>query len=106
MVLFNGMKDSLIPIDGAGRVVLPKDVREELAIKPGDLFKVSIHGSVVELTPNRELSGLVRKGKALVFSTTGPETLSAEKVDELLAASRQERDFRIEAKSTGRKPSK
>jgi hypothetical protein len=69
-------------------------VREELAIKPGDTFKVSIEGLTVTLTPNKERTGFVRKGKALVFSTGGGETLSAETVQEILESGRAERDLR------------
>jgi AbrB family looped-hinge helix DNA binding protein len=89
------MKDVLVPIDLAGRIVLPKDVREELAIKPGDVLRVSIHGSGVTLTPNKEITGLVRKGKALVFSTAGEAVLSAEAVEELLAGERNEHHDRV-----------
>jgi AbrB family looped-hinge helix DNA binding protein len=94
MVLFNGMKDMLIPIDQAGRIVLPKHVRQELAIKPGDTFKVSVEGMAVTLTPNKESTGFVRKGKALVFSTVGGETLSEETVQKVLESGRAERDAR------------
>jgi AbrB family looped-hinge helix DNA binding protein len=90
MVLSYGMKNDVVPIDQAGRIVLPKDVRQELAIKPGDTFKVSIQGMAVTLTPNRESTGFVRKGKALVFSTVGNETLSEETVQEILESGRAE----------------
>jgi DNA-binding transcriptional regulator/RsmH inhibitor MraZ len=33
MVFSKSMKDTLVPIDQAGRLVLPKHVRQELAIK-------------------------------------------------------------------------
>jgi AbrB family looped-hinge helix DNA binding protein len=85
------MKEMTVPIDQAGRLVLPKDVREELAIKPGDTLKVSIHGSSVTLTPNKEESGFVRKGKALVFSTADEATLSQETVDRVVGKGREER---------------
>jgi AbrB family looped-hinge helix DNA binding protein len=85
-----GMKDLLVPIDPAGRIVLPKKVREDLAIKAGDVFKVSIQGAAVTLTPERETAGFIRKGKALVLSTPGSATLSAEKVNELLELCRGE----------------
>src|SRR5580658_5035342 len=94
MVLFYGMKHDIVPIDQAGRIVLPKNVRQELAIKPGDTFKVSVEGVAVTLTPNRERTGFVRKGKALVFSTAGNETLSEEVVQEILESGRAERDIR------------
>ncbi|MDB6112949.1 MAG: Antitoxin VapB40 [Pedosphaera sp.] len=84
------MKDVFIPIDQAGRIVLPKHVRQELSIKPGDLLKVSVHDAGVTLTPNKEATGLVRKGKALVFSTTGDDTLGADSVNQLLQAEREE----------------
>lgn len=91
MVLFYGMKEMTVPIDQAGRIVLPKGVRQELAIKPGDSFTVSIHGSSVTLTPNKETTGFIRKGKALVFATAGDESLSNETVGHLLDESRGER---------------
>lgn len=67
-------------------------MREELAIKPGATFKVSIQGTAVTLTPNAETSGFVRKGKALVFSTIGDATVSNETVTSILEAGRQERE--------------
>jgi hypothetical protein len=70
-------------------------VRQELAIKPGDTSRISIEGVAVTLTPNKEITGFVRKGKALVFSTTGDETLSAETAQEILESGRSERDSRI-----------
>ena len=92
MALLIGMKDSIVPIDQAGRVVLPKNIREELAIKPGDTLKVSIVGSSVTLTPNRENAGFVRKGKALVFSTATDVTLSQKTVEAILERARSERE--------------
>jgi AbrB family looped-hinge helix DNA binding protein len=85
------MKEMTVPIDQAGRIVLPKDVRQELAIKPGDMLKLSIHGSSVTLTPNKEATGFVRKGHALVFSTADEGTLSQETVNGILEDSRDER---------------
>ena len=68
-------------------------MREELAIKPGDTFKLSIDGLAVTLTPNKAKTGFVRKGKALIFSTGGGETLSHETVEDILEAGRAERDL-------------
>ena len=51
MVLLNGMKETLVPIDQAGRIVLPKDVRDEL--KEGDqvLVKVlAVEGNRIRLS--------------------------------------------------------
>jgi AbrB family looped-hinge helix DNA binding protein len=86
------MKELMVPIDQAGRVVLPKDVRDELAIKPGDTLKVSIHGASVTLTPNKQSAGFVRKGKALVFSSGGEEVLSQETADRAMEKGREVRE--------------
>lgn len=91
LVSSNGMKDILVPIDKAGRVVLPKNVREELSILPGDILKISIQGNEVILRLKRDSSGFVRKGRALVFSNRGGEQLSRETVDAVLAGNRDER---------------
>jgi AbrB family looped-hinge helix DNA binding protein len=88
MVLSNGMKELTVPIDQAGRIVLPKQVRQELAIKSGDLFRITTNGSVVSLTPTKTSSGFVRKGKALVFSTSGDELLHNEQVVDVLEEAR------------------
>ena len=80
----------MVPIDQAGRVVLPKGVRQELA-RPGDTLKVSIHGSSVTLTPHKETAGFVRKRKALVFTSMGGEVLTDADVTNILADSREER---------------
>jgi AbrB family looped-hinge helix DNA binding protein len=81
MVLLNGMKDVLVPIDKAGRVVLPKHVRDELAINPGDLLKISIHENEVTLRPTREASGFIKRGHALVFSSGGVDVLESDTVE-------------------------
>jgi AbrB family looped-hinge helix DNA binding protein len=91
MVSFYGMKQLTVPIDQAGRIVLPKDVRQELAIKPGDTLNLSIHGSSITLTPNKEATGFVRKGRALVFSSVGDGTLTQETVNDILEEGRNER---------------
>ncbi len=97
------MKELTVPIDGAGRIVLPKGVREELAIKPGDTLKVAVQGSSVTLTPSRETTGLVRKGKALVFSTIGDESLTVEAVNGVLGEAPEERHQRTAAGLRGAK---
>jgi AbrB family looped-hinge helix DNA binding protein len=106
MVLSNGMKDVLnvlVPIDKAGRIVLPKNVRQELAIEPGDVLRVGIQGLAVTLTPSKENTGLVRQGKALVFSTAGDAVLSAGTVQNLLAGEREEAGHRAAGGLAGTK---
>jgi len=104
MVKLNGMKHDAVSIDQAGRIVLPKNVREELAIKAGDTFKIGINGVVVTLTPNLTGGGFVRKGKALVFATAGDESLTEASVQAGLASARMDHDSRSVAGLVGRRP--
>ena len=86
------MKQDMVPIDQAGRIVLPRGVRRELGIKSGDTFTVAIQGEMVTLTPNRTGGSFVRKGKALVFVAPGDAILTTASVQEILDSGRAERD--------------
>jgi AbrB family looped-hinge helix DNA binding protein len=83
------MKEVLVPIDKAGRVVLPKDLRQELDINAGDLLKISVHGNELTLRPTRETSGFVRRGRALVFTSGRTDLLDNETVDSVLKGERE-----------------
>src|SRR5437016_6345787 len=72
------MKELQVPIDNAGRVVLPRVIREELAIDPGDMLAVSVRGNEVTLRPKKEQAGFIRRKKALVFSTGTQQVLEPE----------------------------
>jgi AbrB family looped-hinge helix DNA binding protein len=82
------MNDLVVPIDKAGRVVLPKSVRDELAIQPGDRLKVTMHGNELTLSPTKDRSGFFRKGRALVFSSGEPDLLSTETVETIQTGER------------------
>jgi AbrB family looped-hinge helix DNA binding protein len=82
------VKDLLVPIDKAGRVVLPKNLLDELTIHPGDLLAVSIEGNQLTLRPSREASGFIRRGRALIFSSPGPDLLDSDVVEAIRAKER------------------
>jgi hypothetical protein len=63
---------------------------------------VKIQGFAVTLTPNKETTGFVRKGKALVFSTIGNETLTPETVAETARGEHEERHRRNSGVGLGR----
>jgi AbrB family looped-hinge helix DNA binding protein len=96
------MSDTIVPIDKAGRVVLPKDIRDELSIKSGDMLRVSIQGSSVMLIPDRESGGLVRKGRGLVFCPPGDDVLAGETVGRIIESHRDERHRRASGGLPGR----
>jgi AbrB family looped-hinge helix DNA binding protein len=74
------MKGPLVPIDKAGRVVLPKEVREEL--------ELSVQGDEITLRLNREKTGCIKRGNALVFSTGGPDLLENDVVENIRSSER------------------
>jgi AbrB family looped-hinge helix DNA binding protein len=100
------MKDLTVPIDLAGRIVLPKPVREQLALKPGDRLKLSIQGAGLSLTPANETAGFVRKGRALVFSSGDDATLDTRTVAEIIDANRLHSLAQVQGPITGRRKQK
>lgn len=77
--------NDVVPIDKAGRLVLPKHIRDELAINPGDRLKISINGNEVTLRPTGEASGFTKRGRALVFSSGEADLLDNETVEAIRA---------------------
>ena len=78
-----------VKIDKAGRVVLPKAVRDGLHIAPGDALELSVEGERVTLRPKRMAAPLRKERGVWVFHAEEP--LSADKA---LAVTRAVRDRR------------
>lgn len=55
-------------IDRFGRVLIPKEVRSDLGLEPGDELGLQTIEGGVRLTILNDESPLVRKGHALVFT--------------------------------------
>lgn len=78
-----------VTLDKAGRVVLPKALRDELNLSAGDTFDVSVEGEAVTLRPRRAEARLQKKRGIWVLWTGEPVT--AEETDEVLRRIRDER---------------
>jgi AbrB family looped-hinge helix DNA binding protein len=81
---------STLTIDKAGRIVLPKPIRQELRIEPGDTFEVETQGDEIKLRPVRRQATVRKKRGVWVFSTG--ERTTAETVNKLIQETRNERD--------------
>jgi AbrB family looped-hinge helix DNA binding protein len=79
-----------VTIDRAGRVVIPKNLRDELHLSPGDTLDVSVQGDEVKLRPRRSSSPLQKKQGVWVFSTGQPMT--SDETAEALRDLRGQRD--------------
>ena len=85
----NGIMDGKVTLDRAGRIVLPKGVRDELHLSPGDTLDFSIQGDEVRLRPRRNSSPLQKERGIWVLRTGEP--LSARETDEVLRDIREQR---------------
>ncbi len=92
--IMNVMKTETVQMDKAGRVVLPKPLRDQFNLVPGDKLRLSVEGNSFRLAPEDAGGQLVRKGSVLVFTGAFAEPLTTAKVNELIE---QEREGRIAA---------
>lgn len=45
------MKTAVVKLSAKGQMVLPKEAREHLGLKPGDMVTVSIKDGIVQIAP-------------------------------------------------------
>lgn len=78
-------------IDKAGRVVIPKPLREALHLEPGDTLEMESAGERITLRPVRGTGPLTKEHGVWVFHSGQP--LPASATDEVLDSIREERDL-------------
>jgi len=64
----SAMKEATVQIDQAGRLVLPKRVRESFRLSAGDTLAVGIKGDAIELRPTKSGVRLERINGVLVLT--------------------------------------
>ena len=79
-----------ITLDSAGRVVIPKGLREELHLQPGDELDLEASDEQITLRPVREAPPLSKEQGIWVFRTGHP--LPASATDDVLQRGRRGRD--------------
>jgi AbrB family looped-hinge helix DNA binding protein len=82
------MKSEMIQIDKAGRVVLPKPLREQFNLVAGDKLRLSVEGNSFKLEPTDGGGQLIRKGSVLVFTGGFAEPITTAKINELIEQDR------------------
>jgi AbrB family looped-hinge helix DNA binding protein len=82
---------SRLTIDRGGRIVIPKPVREELNLEPGDSLEMESAGEQITLRPVRGTAPLKKEHGVWVFHSG--QALSASSTDEVLQQIREERDL-------------
>ncbi len=79
-----------LTIDKAGRVVIPKQLRDKLHLVPGDAFRLESTEEEIVLRPVRDEVPLFKERGVWVYRTG--TSLPAETTDSLLQAIREDRD--------------
>ena len=81
--------NSKVTLDRAGRVVLPKALRDEMHLSPGDTLDLTVKGDEVTLRPRRGATPLQKERGVWVFRTGKPVT--ADETEETLRDIRAQR---------------
>jgi AbrB family looped-hinge helix DNA binding protein len=80
-----------LTIDKAGRIVIPKPLREELHLEPGDDLELESAGEEIRLRPVRGTGPLAQEHGVWVFRTGQP--MAASTTEEMLRQVREDRDL-------------
>jgi AbrB family looped-hinge helix DNA binding protein len=83
-----------IPIDAAGRVVLPKAVRRQLHLRAGDSLEAVIRADSVVLKPVHLQSARIVRSEGRVYRDVPEAHAELKDFDEALKRGREERDDR------------
>jgi len=79
-----------VTLDKAGRIVIPKAVRDELRLERGDALELESEGGRVTLRPLHSATPLRKERGVWVFHGRGK--LSQSEADRLVREARQHRD--------------
>ncbi len=81
-----------VAIDGTGRIVLPKAIREALDLHAGTLLRIRVVDGIVELDPAPKQVRLMKKGRlAVAYPEEASEPLSQDIVNATIQSVREER---------------
>lgn len=90
MPFYDGDMVAKLTLDKAGRIVLPKPLRDELNLSPGDTLELETSGERITLHPVRATAPL-QKERGIWVIRTG-EDLPASIVEDTIRQIREERD--------------
>jgi AbrB family looped-hinge helix DNA binding protein len=85
----NGIMTDKLTLDKAGRIVLPKPVRDQLRLAPGDTLQLDTEGDRITLRPVRQLASMRKEFGIWVFEEEKP---SDDPIPELIDLDREKRN--------------
>ena len=90
MPLYTGIMNTTVTIDKAGRVVIPKEIRDELRLEAGDTLTLESEGELVTLRPVHGATPLQKERGVWVFH--GGKRLLLDEANQLVRDAREQRD--------------
>jgi AbrB family looped-hinge helix DNA binding protein len=87
-----GIMTTTVTIDKAGRVVIPKEIRDELRLEAGDTLALESEGERVTLQPIHGGTPLQKERGVWVFQ--GGKPLSLDEANQIVRDAREPRDRR------------
>ena len=97
-LMVNTIMPTIVEIDKAGRIVVPKKLRDALHLTPGTRLRVERNGDTLMLMPTAaEAQLVIENGAPLIFPAdrSNSPILTNEMVTELIAQGRMERERRF-----------
>jgi AbrB family looped-hinge helix DNA binding protein len=82
--------NTTVEIDKAGRIVVPKKMRDMMHLRAGDKLDVRVDGDKITMAHHRTGKGLYEKGGWLVYDSGVP--MSVDQSLRLVDEAREERD--------------
>jgi AbrB family looped-hinge helix DNA binding protein len=80
-------------IDAAGRVVIPKALRDRAGLQAGMEIEVNLRDGLIEIAPPPPQGRLVREGGFLVWEPAeGTPTVGTEEINEAIRQLREDRE--------------
>jgi AbrB family looped-hinge helix DNA binding protein len=92
MPFYIGIMNTTVTIDKAGRVVIPKGIRDELRLEAGDTLALESAGERIILRPLHNGTALQKERGVWVFR--GGKPLSLDQANQIVRETRESRDRR------------